>query len=219
MAGADLAKEVDAFLASSGMGKTRFGWLVFKSPSGVEHLRNKRNVLPVTIEKVRSFIANPPADAMTRKVHPTKPRKQKVDLKVNAPPIIPTPPIQLDGPVVRREGDPPPSREKLDLSHRQQSDAKRSASYKEAERMLNEGIPEGKASSVHVRFAMRAITVERERAAREADPIEQAKTVIRRATHQMVVGAEIMDGPKGHFYIGRRLVTKSELLAEARRYA
>lgn len=51
-------------------------------------------------------------------------------------------------------------------------------------------------------------------AARLADPLEQAKSRLRRRGFT-VFAAEVTGGPKGKFYVGGRLLTAAELLAKA----
>ena len=51
-------------------------------------------------------------------------------------------------------------------------------------------------------------------AARLADPLEQAKTRLRRRGFT-VFAAEVTGGPKGKFYVGGRLMTAAELMAKA----
>lgn len=51
-------------------------------------------------------------------------------------------------------------------------------------------------------------------AARLADPLEQAKTRLRRRGFT-VFAAEVTGGPKGKFYVGGRLLTEAELMAKA----
>jgi hypothetical protein len=68
------------------------------------------------------------------------------------------------------------------------------------------------------RTLMASIERRREQDARLADPIEQAKAILRKR-YSPVVGAEVVDGPKGHFVVGRKLVTEKELLAMARAMA
>lgn len=51
-------------------------------------------------------------------------------------------------------------------------------------------------------------------AARLADPLEQAKTRLRRRGFT-VFAAEVTGGPKGKFYVGGRLMTEAELMAKA----
>lgn len=61
---------------------------------------------------------------------------------------------------------------------------------------------------------MHAIVRRREEEARLADPVEQAKTIIRQRGW-VCFAAVISGGPKDKFYIGNRLVTKAQLLAFA----
>lgn len=67
---------------------------------------------------------------------------------------------------------------------------------------------------------MRAIIGRRESEARLSDPIEQAKTIIRRRRYS-VFNAEVTLGEagKGKFFIGNKLVSEAELLAMAARMA
>jgi hypothetical protein len=85
-----------------------------------------------------------------------------------------------------------------------------------AQEALDAGTPAHKAGNVHVRSAMLDIERRRVEDARLADPLEQAKTVIRQggwACFAAVIGG----GPVGHFFIGNRVVTETELLAFAER--
>lgn len=67
---------------------------------------------------------------------------------------------------------------------------------------------------VTARIAQREIDKRAAEAARLADPLEQAKTRLRRRGFA-VFAAEVTGGPKGKFYVGGRLLTEAELLAKA----
>lgn len=90
-----------------------------------------------------------------------------------------------------------------------------------AEERLDAGNNPDFERSAAMRNTMRQIQRERDEAARLADPIEQAKILIRRKTPHAVFGAEYSDppGPKGKFYVGRQLMSGAELLAYAERLA
>jgi hypothetical protein len=98
---------------------------------------------------------------------------------------------------------------------------KRQAIIEEARKRNAAGLSSGeKGINVHVRMAQRAIADQDAEAARMADPVEQAKIVLRKR-FSPVVSAEILDppGPKGMFLVGRKLVDKAELLAMAEQLA
>lgn len=82
--------------------------------------------------------------------------------------------------------------------------------------MLDAGVDPASQSSFTANL-MRSIQRRREDEARQADPVEQAKIKIRRKTRLPVHGAEWADppGPKGHFFIGNRVVDEAELIRYA----
>lgn len=47
--------------------------------------------------------------------------------------------------------------------------------------------------------------------ARLADPVEQAKSILRRR-YSPVVSAEVVNGPRGKFVVGRKVVSQTELM-------
>ena len=67
---------------------------------------------------------------------------------------------------------------------------------------------------VTAKIAQREIEKRAADAARLADPLEQAKTRLRRRGFT-VFAAEVTGGPEGKFYVGGRLMTEAELLAKA----
>jgi len=87
-----------------------------------------------------------------------------------------------------------------------------------ARKRIAQGLPASGAKSASVRHAQFAIERENEIAARLADPIEQAKQALRKR-YTPVLNAETMGGPKGHFIVGRKTVTREELLGMAGRAA
>lgn len=202
ISGADLAAEIDAYLARSGMAKSRFGWLVFGRPSGLESMRSTKRPAPATIRKVRAFIANPPADALSRPVNPSRPKRARaassVDIKVNG-----------DG----------AERARIDRANRKASDAVRQRNRAAALERINAGLSSGKAPNVHLRITQRELEREIDEKRRAECPIEQAKTKIRRATRLPVFAAEVSGGPKGKIYVGRKLMSERELLKYAEELA
>lgn len=60
--------------------------------------------------------------------------------------------------------------------------------------------------------AVRDLKAQRQNEARLADPVERAKLKLQRAGYRPVVCATIIGGPEGLFVVGRRRVTKDELL-------
>lgn len=84
-----------------------------------------------------------------------------------------------------------------------------------ARQRIEQGLDARSCSQASVRHAQFAIERENEQNARLADPIEQAKHALRKR-YTPVLNAETMGGPAGHFIVGRRTVSKDELLAMAR---
>lgn len=129
------------------------------------------------------------------------PRAPKVDLKVNAG---------------RDWSKPPPgyvSRpESVIKIAKATNNPTRSRIKREAQKRIDEGLGYGAPGSV--REAQVALEREQAEAARLSDPIEQAKTTIRRAG-PACFSATTSGGPEGHYYIGSKLVTEAELLAHA----
>lgn len=69
-------------------------------------------------------------------------------------------------------------------------------------------------AGVTAKVARREIDKRAADTARLADPLEQAKTRLRRRGFT-VFAAEVTGGPKGKFYVGGRLMTEAELMAKA----
>ena len=132
----------------------------------------------------------------------------------------------LAGPALeeRKLRDPtkPPETPLMDLADRNSSRAQREFAARrrgqeaEAARLLDAGVDPASQSSFTANL-MRSIQRRREDEARQADPVEQAKIKIRRKTRLPVHGAEWADppGPKGHFFIGNRVVDEAELIRYA----
>lgn len=95
------------------------------------------------------------------------------------------------------------------------------AGRERAEAFLDSGRTAQDAGSVTLRIEVRKLEVWRAEEARRNDPLEQAKTLIRRKTRHAVFGAEVSMGEagKGRFFIGNKLVSEAELFAMAKRLA
>jgi hypothetical protein len=96
--------------------------------------------------------------------------------------------------------------------------ASRRANTQQARDRIEKGLPPSGAKSASVRHAQFAIEEENRLKERLADPVEQAKHALRKR-YTPVLNAETMDGPAGHYIVGRRTVSKDELLAMAARAA
>lgn len=89
---------------------------------------------------------------------------------------------------------------------------------KAAEAFLDGGKTAEQAPSVSLKIEARKVEAARREQGRLLDPVEHAKTLLRRR-YPMVVNAEIVGGPKGKFVVGNRTVDEKELLAMAGRLA
>ncbi len=63
----DLIKEIDAYLARSGMNATEFGVAVLNDTAFVHRLRRGKDVRVATVEKVRKWMADHPLARRHRK--------------------------------------------------------------------------------------------------------------------------------------------------------
>lgn len=86
--------------------------------------------------------------------------------------------------------------------------------YNRAVKRVERGLPVSLDEGFQVKLCQEAILRENAEAARLADPIEQAKTLIRIRGWQCF-SAVISGGPKGKYYIGNRLVDEAGLIAFA----
>lgn len=87
-----------------------------------------------------------------------------------------------------------------------------------ARERIEQGLAAHTASQAAVRHAQFAIEAENALRSKLADPIEQAKAMLRRR-YVPVLSAETTGGPAGHFYVGRKLVTQDEMLEMAEKVA
>lgn len=203
VSGEDLANEICAAIdANPAICKTAFGLRLFNCRNGVETLRRSKTVRPATIAKVRAILADPP-------------------LRQERPPRA-TP--------ARRRQDPTkkPDTPLMDLADRQAVKGARRAAdvQRTAERTATELVDTGVDPSTQnamVAGKMREILRRREDEARLVDPVEVAKTVLRKR-FPAVFDATVQGGLEGRFIIsglrdgaGKALqLTVDELIAKAR---
>lgn len=195
----EILPDIEKFLAAWGMSPTRFGLLVFKSPSGIANLRKRQSIKPATVARVREFIAGYRPDPAT----PAAPNRAKPGL---VRPAI----EQAAGEAIDRVV------ERNDRAHASRSLVLRRKTNMQAQARIDAGISSGSAGSVHVRMAQRELERVQAEDARLSCPIEKAKLRIRRAGH-VVHGAEVTGGPAGKFVVGRKMLSKAELFAMAER--
>lgn len=206
--GAELAAELDAFIERTGVKVGRVSKLLFGC-TGITQLRRVKRPKPETVEKVRLFIANPPEDLLA-------PRRS------------------FNGAThARRRRDPTqkPDTPLMDLAdrqrlngHRHQAEIRRGRDA-EAAALLDAGVDPGEVKSTYQANTMREIQRRRTDAARQSDPVEQAKLALRRRD-RVVFDATVHGGRKGHFMVqgirddrtGKlKELTAAEIVALARR--
>ena len=82
ISGSDLADELEAFIAEHGLLRTRVSQAAFGCSSGIASLRRFKFPKPKTIERARSFLANPgPLDALRPSARKS-PNRRKADSAV-----------------------------------------------------------------------------------------------------------------------------------------
>lgn len=234
----DLYREVRAFLATSTLTQRQFGRMVMGSASWLDNLRRRSFVRAEEVERAAEIMADPalkntpgasgtareapsvsssgdasriedraPYHEPVSAVAPTAPARPSVDIKVNIGP--------------RRDPTQPPETPIMDAGDRaREASARHGAAIKrgqerEAAALLDRGIDPSTQGSL-IANLMRAIQRRRIEEARLLDPVEQAKTILRKR-FAPVVGAEFADPPgrKGTYLVGRRIVSQAELLAMA----
>jgi hypothetical protein len=200
--GAELATKLEAWAKANGASINRLSLQIFQSQTSIRFLRKSQRPVQATIAKVEAFLADPvPADKL---------------------PPLPGPPRKA--PLVNPFYGSPES---------QVTDAVRAARTmqrvkqnvrKQARAALDAGISPAAASpNAGVRGAMRDLREADEAARRAADPIEQAKTVIRAKGFTCFDATVVLGEKKGRDrYIirmrsGDKICTAAELLAEAER--
>lgn len=195
--GADLAAQIDALLdRDPSISKSAIGVALTGSPGGVERLRKVARPHAATIAKVAQLLADPP-------------RSQAVDR-------LPRPYCKDPGSCTAPSRGP--CRRCFVKTHARGSDRIRRSVRESAQRRIDQGLPAGSAASASVRVTQLAIQAQRATEARQADPVEQAKAILRRR-FSPVCDAAVTGGPEGHFTVGRKIVDRPELLAMAARLA
>jgi hypothetical protein len=148
----------------------------------------------------------------------------RVDVKVNRPRST-TPKVRRQRPS-RRDPTAPPDNPFLDIAERERmlaaraSQARKRTVRAEAQRALDAGKTTSDVPKrADLRGAMVELTANAEAQRRANDPVEQAKSYIRRRTGKAVFGAEVTlgDAGKGKFVVGRITMTEKELFAYAKR--
>lgn len=190
--GAQLAAEIDRLLASNrGIAKRRVGKLLYGTPNGVEQIRRKGWITQKVVERVRDLCANPPPEVFT-------------------------PPHKV------RPKNPKPKRRRLSTAER---GWRISAGIKRANRLkalarIEAGLDARKAGAA-LMLTQRTIEAMMEQEARGRDPVEQAKTLLRRSG-RVVYSMSVHGGPKDKFIIsgrGSEPIGTEELLELASRLA
>jgi hypothetical protein len=203
--GAQLAAEIDVFLARTGMAQSRFGHLALNSPNALPRMRVQPLVRAETIARVRAFIANPPADALQqpRCRHKPKPAPRPTAAAATPPPP-PQPPARVTRePAPRR--DPTQRPPSLDAAESRRAGTMRhiAAIARSKEKVATDLVDAGAdptRQSTYVANQMREIIRRRAEEARQADPIEQAKLALRRRG-RIVCDASVDGGRHGRFFV------------------
>lgn len=189
ISGAELMAEVDAFIATNGLSASRFSKLAFGRPSALREMRRTAVPIDSTIERARAFMANPPPEAFA-------PRRTGRPRGVS---ILPATDAQR--------------------VHRARiGGAVRRGINNRAQARIDAGLPPSLSSGANVKLAQETLIRQQVEIDRLADPVEKAKTVLRKR-FAPVVNAEVVDGPAGKYLVGRKFVSKAELLAWADRLA
>jgi hypothetical protein len=223
--GAELRQELLAFIEEHGLSKTAVGTRLFNNTGALALMRYTKHPRAKTVAKVRAFISSaPPAELKLKPRRGCKVNKAAERVLGSTPIREPAPrrPARVRPP--SRDPTQPPDTPMMDLRGHLVTNGRRHAAEvrrgqeKEAAARLDEG-KEGR-SSVE-RNLMAQIQRRRDEEARAADPVEQAKTLIRRRTHLPVFNAEVSIGNegKGKFFVGSRLIDETELLNYAKRFA
>lgn len=207
--------------------------------AGFDFGRRPRLADPLTIEQLR-LLADPaaplPESARDRGARESNERRNRLKRERRAAlaQASPKPIREVTKAAPRRPAVPSPSREpavpaaqqppahpvrdrrQIDRAQRKHSDAVRRGHLKRAGELLDAGI---KPTNVHEKLAMREVENLRAQEYRMTDPVEQAKTVLRRR-FAPVCSMAVYEGDPDRFMVGsRKDVTRDELLAMAARIA
>lgn len=188
--GIELADEIDAFIAEHGLSRQRVSHHVLGYGSAIAGLRKRSLPRPETVKAVRDFLADPGP------LHDLVPMPFSARVRRAAP-------CSFANDSVRFQRG-------AQLALRTNRLA--------AEAFLDSGKSAEDAKSVSLRIEARKVEERRRQEALRVNPIEHAKTLLRRR-YPMVVNAEVVGGPKGKFVVGNRTVDEKELLAMAGRLA
>jgi hypothetical protein len=152
----------------------------------VTELKRRERPSDEIVERVRAAIADPPAELFQRR------RQRRSNLESSG------------------------EFEKFRRANAKRSDTIRKRSHAKAMARIEQGLgpADVRGGGVHVRIAQIAIEQRLEEERRRLDPVERAKTILRRR-YAPVVGAEIVGGAAGMFVVGRKLVNEREMLAMA----
>jgi hypothetical protein len=196
--GAQLADELDAFIATHGLAKTKVAEHLFGTRNYIERLR-KRCPYRATIEKVRTFLAAPPpAMLKSEAAAPLGDRRYAVNRRDST--------AKPETPLMDRE-----ERQRVN-GQRHSAEIRRGQEQKAAAR-LDAG-QKGRTSVERAQMA----DIGRRRAdeARQADPIEQAKLALQRKG-RVVYSASVSGGRKDRFIVSGqpKELTPAELVALA----
>lgn len=204
----ELLQEIRTWLAAnSECTKTNFSRLALGRAAALIEIERSGTVRPKTARRVREFIANPPTEAFNRQRG--RPKGAKAPKPDKAP--------QFFEATEPRETRRPADR-KINV-HGQRVAAKvRRTTTARAMKRIEQGLDARNCTQATVKHAQIALEAEIAMKARLADPIEVAKQALRKR-YVPVLNAETMDGPAGHYIVGRRTVSKDELLAMAGRMA
>lgn len=191
--GAMLAAELDALIVRiPALGKKRIGQILYNSSNGVEQIRRKVKPTTATIEKVRAFVANPPAEAF----------KPEPIVKVPSRRRSPARPSVQRG-IARAQHEQALRDRATDQVNARRAQAVRRAQAEKARAMLDAGSTPGAHDPVSLKMAFRSLSATREQQEREVDPVEQAKTLLRRR-YTPVCSMAVYGGPADRFVVGMR---------------
>jgi hypothetical protein len=113
-----------------------------------------------------------------------------------------------------------PNRAAIDRANRKRRDALTRRSREAAEAFVDAGRVVTKATPIHIKIAQRAVIAAREEAARQADPLEQAKVALQRRG-KVVHSMAVWGGRADRYFVSGlgKDVSAEQLLAEAQRLA
>lgn len=195
MTGSDLAAELDTLLAGDPkLSKWRIGKIVYGCKCGVETIRRRLRVLPLTVERVRALCANPPPEAYAKPLgRPAQPKAPRAPRKIAC------------------------HRRPITEAHstKMLAGIKRSQRAQAKERIA-QGLDSASASP-GVRITQRYLEKQAADMARIADPVEQAKLKLRR-NNRVVFSESVYGGRKDRFIVsgrGRESISTAELMALA----